>query len=334
MMKHYNIPVFLPELACPFQCSYCNQSKISGQLCLPQVDEIKSLIERNIQTFPQIERKVEIAFFGGNFTGLPAKTQISYLDIAEEFVQKGLVQGIRLSTRPDYIDGSKLELLKKYSVKTIELGAQSLDDEVLSLSGRGHTSQDVFDAAGLILNHGFRLGLQMMIGLPGDAFEKARATANKIIAAGAHETRIYPCLVIKDTQLEKLYQQGSYTALSLNQAVEWTSELLNLFELGGVRVIRIGLHPSEELNGSGLIAGPYHPSFKELVMTSLWRKLFEKESNWPKTRKMKIHVNPKEINFAVGYMATNRKWLTDNGLYATFVGDKELKERNYYITSC
>ena len=274
--KHFNIPLFIPELACPFQCIYCNQRKISGELSIPTPREISLKINNYLKTIPKENSDIEVAFFGGNFTGLRVEEQIEFLEVVQPYIKHGKISGIRISTRPDYINEEILNILKNYNVKTIELGAQSMDEEVLKQSKRGHTATDTKNASRLILEKGFTLGLQMMIGLPGDTLEKAIYTAKKIIELGASNTRIYPCLVIKGTQLEGQYNKGNYKPLSLEDAVLWSKELLKIFEEGGVDVIKLGLHPSEGLlSGEELVAGPFHPSFRELVLTEIWGELLE-----------------------------------------------------------
>ena len=228
--QHFNIPVFIPELACPFQCIYCNQQKISGRLKIPSPKEIDRIIIDHLNTISKNKSEIELAFFGGNFTGIPVNEQEEYLKLVQPYINSGQISGIRLSTRPDYINNKVLELLKKYNVKTIELGAQSLDDDVLKLSKRGHTAKDTERASEIILKAGFSLGLQMMIGLPGDTLGKSIFTAKKIIELGADNTRIYPALVIKDTKMEKMYAEGKYHPLSLEDAVRWSKELLLIFE--------------------------------------------------------------------------------------------------------
>lgn len=331
MAKHFNIPVFLPELACPFQCSYCNQAAISGIKRMPGTMEVKQLIERNLHSFPKGDKEVEIAFFGGNFTGLSPGLQREYLSLAEEYVATTEIKGIRLSTRPDYISKPVLDLLKEYSVTTIELGAQSLDDEVLALSGRGHTAAQVLSAAAQIRDYGFRLGLQMMVGLPGDNFEKSLHTAETIIAAGADETRIYPCLVIRDTALEKEFNSGKFQVSDLQTAVTWVAQLLLLFERAGVRVIRIGLHPSEDFSTGGLVAGPFHPSLKEMVLSEIWKSLFDEYPDWPAASEILVKVPPGQLNFAVGYAASNKKHLLSRFRHIGFTTDASLQHRQFRV---
>jgi histone acetyltransferase (RNA polymerase elongator complex component) len=330
--KHFNIPVFIPELACPFQCIYCNQRKISGQLKIPDANEIVSTIEKHLSTIQTPEAIIELAFFGGNFTGIDKQKQIDYLELVQPYIKQGEISGIRLSTRPDYIDEEILQMLKKYHVITIELGAQSMDDNVLKLSKRGHTSKDTENASKLILDASFQLGLQMMIGLPGDTLEKALNTARQIIKLGANNTRIYPALVIKGTIFENLYKTGSYEPLSLDTAVLWSKELLKTFESGGVDVIKLGLHPSEGLlSGHDLIAGPFHQSFRELVLTEIWGELFE-EIHQKHGAKIEITVPATQFNYAVGYEAKNKKMLLNKFQEVIFKRSANLTGRSYQLS--
>ncbi len=330
--KHYTIPVFIPEMACPFRCIYCDQHKISGAKSIPLPSEIKNRIEKHLSTIPKEQSIVEIGFFGGSFTGIPSDQQKAYLEIAQPYIEIGDVSSIRLSTRPDYINSDILGLLKKYHVKTIELGAQSLDDEVLLLSKRGHTSDDVLKAAQLIKANGFDLGLQMMIGLPGDTFEKSIATANKIIAFGADNTRIYPCIVIKDTYLEELYISGKYKALSIDESIITIKNLIPVFEKNNVNIIRIGLHPSEDLQGSAFVAGPYHSSLRELVETKLWEDALNGyHQNKENHRNIEIVVAPAMYNFAIGYQAVNKKMLEKQYSKVKFLKDSNLQKRDFYV---
>lgn len=306
-VKHYTIPVFVPELACPFQCAFCNQQKISGQITIPDNKEIIKTIDDHLHSFKKQNRYVEVGFFGGSFTGIGTEEQIRYLSLVQPYIKSEQIQSIRLSTRPDYISNEILELLKKMNVGTIELGAQSMDNEVLKLSRRGHNRQQILDASSLILEKGFKLGLQMMIGLPGDTPDKAIKTAKDIIGAGAHNTRIYPALVIKDTLMHKWYNEGKYDPLSLNDAVEWTTNLITLFENNNVNIIRVGLHPSEGLmSGEEIIAGPFHPSFRELVLSRMWGKILDERTSLISYREVEIMVNKKEINYAIGHKKENK----------------------------
>jgi histone acetyltransferase (RNA polymerase elongator complex component) len=332
-VKHYTIPVFVPELACPFQCAFCNQRKISGQITIPQNNEIINSIEEHLRSFKKQNRYVEVGFFGGSFTGIDLDEQIRYLSLVQPYVESGQVQSIRLSTRPDYINQHILTMIKKMNIGTIELGAQSMDDEVLKLSRRGHNSQQIKDASMLILENGFKLGLQMMLGLPGDNLERAMNTAQQIIDAGADNTRIYPALVIKDTLMHKWYNEGRYKPLSMDEAVEWTSRIMPLFEENNVNVIRVGLHPSEGLlSGDEIIDGPFHQSFRELVSTKIWGRILENMTDKIDNGKsIEISVNKKELNYAIGYKQVNRMELRKKYKKVIFKTDNKLNSRKAKI---
>ncbi|MEI7810933.1 MAG: radical SAM protein [Ignavibacteria bacterium] len=327
--KHFTIPIFIPGLACPFQCVFCNQKEISGHLKIPEPDEITGLIERYLHTIDNKKSAVEIGFFGGNFTGVSVSEQEKLLKIANVYIDKGLVSSIRISTRPDYISPEILRFLKSYNVGTIELGAQSLDDDVLRLSGRGHKALDVVKASEMITSPGFSLGLQMMTGLPGDTLEKSIYTARKIISLGADNTRIYPALVIKNTKLEEMYLSGKYKPLNLDEAVLWSKELFKIFEEGRVNIIRAGLHPSEGLlSGESLVAGPFHVSFRELVLSELWKETFAQLGE-ASEGSITIHVPEKEYNYAVGYNGENKKLLRKNYRDVRFIKDSSLTGRQF-----
>jgi len=330
--KHYTIPIFIPELACPFQCVFCNQQKITGMQLIPGDAEIVHTIETHLASFKEKNRRVEIGFFGGSFTGIPFEQQKHYLEIVQPFIRSGEVAAIRVSTRPDYIDGKVLDLLKKYAVQSIELGAQSFDEEVLRQSFRGHTAKQTEKAAKAILKENFQLGLQMMIGLPGDSLQKSLKTAKRIIELGAHTTRIYPAVVIKDTAMHKWYNEGKYKPLSLSEAVDRTKQILPLFEKAGVKVLRVGLHPSEGLlSGNELVSGPFHPSFKELVLTEIWGDLFKPLLKTENPASILIHVPKGELNTAVGHQAKNKRGLLEVYRMVKFEEDLGLKGREYAV---
>lgn len=329
--KHFNIPIFIPEAACPFQCLYCNQSKISGQLQIPDQNEIIKTIEDYLSTMPTEDVDIQLAYFGGNFTGLDIEEQETFLQIVQPYIERGKISGIRLSTRPDYISNEILDMLKKYHVKAIELGAQSMDEKVLKLSQRGHTAFDTKNASRMIKDYEFELGLQMMIGLPGDTFEKSIYTAKRIVELGASNTRIYPTLVIKDTDLEKMYQEGEYKPLDLGEAISWSKELVKVFEHGNVNILKLGLHPSEGLlSGEHLIARPFHRSFRELVMTEIWNEILE-PLNGKEGKRIEILVAPNQVNFAVGYKGINRKLLEERYESVKFRIDSNLINREFSV---
>ena len=306
-VRHRVIPIFIPQKACPFQCAYCNQFAIAGQDHILTPEEVDGIIRQHLSTI-SADCHIRIAFFGGSFTGMSMEEQNAYLDIAYPYVQNGTVQGIQLSTRPDYIDPEILENLKRHGVSLIELGAQSLNDEVLHAAHRGHTVQQVEEASAMIRQHGFELGLQMMIGLPGDTKGKAMRTAQLIADFGAACTRIYPTLVVPHTRLAIDFAEGRYQPLSLEEAVDWCKDLYPFFQERGITVLRMGLHPSENLlTGSGYIAGPFHVSFKELVLSAIWHDRILNQLHGNPQSEAIIDVPAGEINYAVGYGGCNRK---------------------------
>ncbi len=330
--KYSNIPIFIPELACPHQCVFCNQAKISGTYSIPQPKEIRHIVAQYLETIPE-NRIINIAFFGGSFTGIPVDLQEQYLKEAYGFVKNGKVSGIRLSTRPDYINETILELLKKYGVTTIELGAQSTSQKVLNQSGRGHTREDIQNASRMIRTYGFELGLQMMIGLPEDSYKRSIQTANDIVSFGARNTRIYPAIIVKGTALEKRYREGKYIPLSLEQAVVWTKDLVRIFESNNVSVIRMGLHPSDELvAGKSLIDGPFHPAFKEMVMTKIWEEIIHAKLKENTSSNIRISVSDKQIHYAIGYKQANKAQLQSRGYTVQFTGNHTFSR--YQIDVC
>ncbi|MBE0662352.1 MAG: radical SAM protein [Bacteroidales bacterium] len=331
-LKHFTIPLFIPMQGCPFDCVFCNQRNITGQQHVMSDDEIGSKIESHLSTLPKENSIIEIGFFGGSFTGLPIDEQKHYLKLVQPWIESGEVTGIRLSTRPDYINAEILAILKDNGVKTIELGVQSMDDEMLRKAGRGHTAEDIQQAATLIKESGFSLGLQMMIGLPGDTIEKSMQTAQEIIKLEADSTRIYPTLVIRHTGLESLHKQGKFEPLSLEEAVNWCSKIVPLFEEAGVNILRLGLHPSEGiLRGDELVAGPFHVAFGEMVYSKIWKNILRELKSEP-SAEITIFMNPKQINHAIGHKGMNRKMLELRFGKVNFRGDDNLVGRRFVKT--
>lgn len=327
-MKHYNIPIFIPQLACKNQCIYCNQRHISGQITIPSKEEIINKIELHLKTF-QKPYHAELAFFGGSFTAIGLEKQRYYLEIIQPYIESNQIESIRISTRPDCIRQETLDLLKRYNVKTIELGAQSLSQEVLDYSQRGHTVEDIEDASRLINQNGFNLGLQMMIGLPKDTIEKSIHTANQIVSLGAKCTRIYPTLVIDNTELAEQYRQKEYKPLQLEEAIDWTSKIYQIFYENKINILRVGLHPSEALiSHKELLSGAFHVSFRQLVLTKIWHKklqpLLSQTSN-----QLTLFVHPQSLNSAIGYNSTNRNQLKRHHKHILFKPDSSLREFQY-----
>lgn len=264
------IPIFIPHEGCPHCCVFCNQHSISGQSSPPvsgaEVDAtIRAWLARSR---PENRGQAQVAFYGGSFSGLPAERQIELLSAVQPFRDQGVVQEIRLSTRPDYIDRRRLDLLCRLGATIIELGVQSCDDSVLRQAGRGHSRADVERAAGLIKERNIRLGVQLMIGLPGDQFRSLRNTTETVIRLRPEFVRLYPVLVLRGSGLETLRNQGGYRPLSLGRAVVLAAFMKKRFDDQGIRVVRMGLQPTRELE-QALTAGPYHPAFGEMVQARL-----------------------------------------------------------------
>ena len=309
-MKKGNISIFVPHLGCPQQCSFCNQKTITGAQSQPTADDVRSAVKTalNKKNF-----EYEIAFFGGSFTAIDREYMLSLLSAAAECVDGERVKGIRISTRPDFIDDEVLGILKAYKVTSIELGAQSMDDEVLKANLRGHTSSDVANASKLIRKYGFELGLQMMTGLYLDTDEKAIETAKKLIELKPDTVRIYPTVVLKGTYLAELYENEAYKPQTVDDAAELCTKLLPMFEKAGVRVIRLGLHASDDIK-KNMVAGAYHDSFGEIVQS---RFMLNKVLAYPPGN-YEIKVNPKSVSKLKGQQKRNVYFLMEEGYNIKF----------------
>lgn len=266
-LKPFIIPVFIPHAGCPHRCVFCDQSAITGQgPSLPNLDVLARQVHRFLAFRRRKGPEVQIAFYGGNFLGLPEKTVRSLLEGAERFIRARRVDSIRFSTRPDTIDDRRLQWLTDIPVAAIELGAQSLDDRVLTLSNRGHSAADTQEAVGVLKQYRFHIGLQLMPGLPGDDGAASLESAQKAADLFPDFVRIYPTVVLKESPLARLYLQGSYRPLSLEAAVALTRKILAIFEAHSIPVVRMGLQASQDLDaGTQVLAGPYHPAFGQLV---------------------------------------------------------------------
>ena len=312
MKKQYIIPIFVPHLGCPNECTFCNQRNISGELRNVTENDVRDIIEYYLANFKEKDAYKEVAFFGGSFTGIDEEIQNKLLQAAFEYVKEKKIDGIRISTRPDYINKDILKRLKRYKVKTIELGVQSANDYILEKCKRGHTYDDVVKASKLIRRYGFTLGHQMMVGLPESTRLDELDTAQKLIKLKPKIVRIYPVLVIKNTELEKSYNDGSYEPLEVNQAVERCKELCYLFGKKKIKVIRIGLQNTDTIcspnkEGSEVVAGPYHETFRQLVESSIYYDtIVEKIKKFnTKVKEVEIIVNPQNVNNVIGYKREN-----------------------------
>lgn len=332
-MTRQIIPIFIPFLGCPHDCAFCNQVKITNYKDKADDDSIRKQVEDYLSYFKDKESRKEIAFYGGSFTGLPYETMVSYLKIAGDYKKNGIIDRIRLSTRPDYINNSILDTLKAYEVDTIELGIQSFDDEVLCANERGHSALDSKMASKLIKDYGFTLGHQIMPGLYKDDREKILATALESARIKPDIARIYPTLVIKDTKLEKLYQAGLYQPLSLEEAVEISAEILMIFEYKDINVIRIGLQPTENINeGRDVVAGPFHAAMRQLVEAYIYRLYLEEIIKSENIRgDVLIHAKAKDISLIAGNKKSNKKYFYDKyKIKIAFVNDLDFYLENEF----
>lgn len=275
-MSHANISVFIPHMGCPNACSFCNQRTISSTAHAPSPDEAEDIIRGAYEYMsPEKRRNTEIAFFGGSFTAIDREYMISLLEVADRYItcENGFC-GIRISTRPDCIDEEILMLLKKYHVTAIELGAQSMNDRVLEMNMRGHTSEDVRRSAAMIKLYGFELGLQMMVGLYGSSPDDELYTMNEIVRCAPATARIYPVAVLERTKLAELYKEGKYKLYPFDECVKLCAEIYSTFVNNNIRVIRMGLHAEDGVEQNA-VAGFYHPAFGEIVRTEIIRKIIE-----------------------------------------------------------
>lgn len=323
-MRHVNIAVFVPHSGCPNQCSFCNQSAISGHTKQPAPQDVIDACEVALKGGCE-EAEVQLAFFGGSFTAIEREYMVSLLEAAQGYIENGFLnRGIRISTRPDFIDGEILTLLKKYGVRAIELGAQSMDDGVLTLNKRGHTAQDVRKAAVLIKDYGFELGLQMMTGLWGSNDEDSINTAKEFIALKPDTVRIYPTVVLKNTLLGEKFESGEYSPPDLQHSIELVAELLPMFEENGISVIRVGLHAQSDVERDYL-AGAYHPALRELCEGEIYyKKILSDLQNQPKGS-YEIAVSPCEISKATGQKKKNILRLAEQGYSCKVIADKDIQ---------
>ena len=328
------IPVFVPHLGCPNDCVFCNQRRISGAQQPATAQTVKEAIEQ-AAALPRNGAKRQLAFYGGSFTAIPAAEQTALLSAAKDALDRGEIDAIRLSTRPDAIDAAVLKRLRDYGVETVELGAQSMDDEVLLLSGRGHTAEDVESASQQIKAAGFRLILQMMTGLPGDTDERSLETARRIAALKPDGVRIYPTVIVRDTALYDLWRAGRYQEHTVEDAVRCCAKLLPVFEEAGIPVIRLGLNPTDELSGGDAAGGAYHPALGELVKSRIMlEKAMALLRGTPPGSAVVLAVAPGRISQMVGQHRENiRRLCAVFGLCSLKVTEKPLKNDEIEIVS-
>ena len=305
------IPVFVPHLGCPNDCVFCNQRRISGSLSPARPEDVAAAIDRALSLTPPGTRR-QLAFYGGSFTAIPDAEQEALLGAAQPYLERGDIASIRLSTRPDAIDGAVLVRLKRHGVETVELGAQSMSDSVLALSGRGHTAADVEEASRAVRAAGFRLILQMMTGLPGSDDETDIGSARSIAALEPDGVRVYPTVIVRDTALFDLWRAGRYKEHTVEDAVRVCARIVPIFEAAGIPIIRMGLNPTEDLSGGDAVGGAYHPALGELVRARIMRGRAEAllEGTAPGAD-ITLRVNPRLMSQLVGQHGANRAYLRE-----------------------
>ena len=324
-MKKYNVSIFVPHEGCPNNCSFCNQKSISGKTSSPTKEDVISACSIAKETAPS--KNGEIAFFGGSFTAIDRDYMTMLLETAHEFVKAGYFKGIRVSTRPDCIDEEVCNVLKNYGVTSVELGCQSMVDEVLAKNLRGHTSEDVEKAVSVLRSFGFEVGLQMMTGLWGSDYEKDILTAQKIISLKPDTVRIYPTIVLENTLLEKKYHEGEYKVMSLEETVNLCAELLLMFEENDIAVIRTGLHSGGNVE-EGYVAGAYHPAFRELCESEIYMKKITSEIENISPCEIELFIPQGALSQCIGQKKKNKLYLEEKGYKVKFIEDKELKKYN------
>lgn len=313
MNKCNIIPIFVPHMGCPHDCIFCNQRKITNFVDVLDEVDIRKNIENYISYFKNKNIPIEIAFYGGSFTGLDKNLMIRYLEIAKYYIDIDFVNSIRISTRPDYISKEILDILIKYKVHTIELGVQSMTQSTLDLNNRGHNVECVYESSSLIKKYNIKLGLQMMVGLYGDTIDTVVNTAFEICKISPDFVRVYPTLTIKDTELERLYYSKEYIPMSLEDSICLCKYIYVIFKYYNIPIIRLGLQSSDNISEDvDIVAGPYHPAFRELVESSVYRDFIEYYMCFFDIKDdITIKCNNSEVSKIVGNKRSNLKYFKE-----------------------
>lgn len=321
MSRHSNISIFIPHIGCPHKCSFCDQRIISGSKNIPHGDDVRRICEQAMQEIKD-RSSTQIAFFGGSFTAVPRDYMLELLTAAREFVGEGKFSGIRISTRPDFIDREILSILKSYGVTSIELGAQSLSDKVLAANERGHSAEDVFKASELIREGGFELGLQIIPGLYKSTIEDEQQTIEGVLKIEPDTIRIYPIVVIEGTKLADYYKNGEYELMPFEDMVSLCADMMMQFESNSIRVIKCGLHASDGVEGERT-AGFYHPAFRELCQGEIYKKEILRLTGG-KAGRYDILVGKSHISKAVGHKKQNIEYFGNLGIEISIKGDDSI----------
>lgn len=331
-MRHANVAMFIPHNGCPNKCSFCDQRYITGLKHQVNEKEVKDILNRAKKDLEGKQDNSEIAFFGGSFTAIDRDYMLSLLNVAFEFVKDGSFSGIRISTRPDAIDCEILDILKEKGVSSIELGAQSMDDNVLLLNDRGHTVDDVINSSNLIKEYKFSLGLQMMTGLYGSNFDKDLKTAESIIKLSPDTVRVYPTIIMENTFLAELYRSNKYKTYSLEESIELCAKILRMFRKNKIEVIRLGLHDTETMK-ENIVSGPWHPAFRELCESQI---LFEDVMDYINLnniffKDIVLYVNPSCVSKFIGQKRGNIIKFSNAGYSVKVKGDSSIKINDFKL---
>ena len=353
MKKHAIIPIFIPHKGCPHACVFCNQNAITARTADVTPDDVRRIADKWLSTLTgRGLEEIELSFFGGSFTGIPIEDQTAFLKIAKEYKDTGKIDRIHLSTRPDYINKEILDNLKEYGADVIELGVQSFDDKVLQLSERGHSAEDVFKACKLIESYGcFTLGIQLMIGLPGDSYESCMESVRKTIEIGPEIARLYPTVIITQTKLCEMYRKGEYVPFSHEEMLHTVTDMYRCLTEAGVNVIRVGLKASALINDSDdsrVVGDSYHPAFRQLVEGRIAREETEKiienalgandiagACASDKKRSIIIKAGPSKFSAIIGHKAENKLYFSDKypGLKISYIEDASIDDGRIEIIS-
>ena len=333
MKKHAIIPIFIPHLGCPNDCVFCNQRRITARMNAVTEEDVMNTINKYMSTLDKDELDcLEISFYGGSFTGLSINEQNRYLDIAYGMKKRGEIDAIHLSTRPDYISVEILDNLKEHSVDTIELGVQSFDDEVLLKSNRGHTAADVYKACDLIKEYGFNLGIQLMIGLPGDSRETCIYSANETVKIKPELARLYPTVIIDDTRLLDMYNDGEYVPYSLDESISITKDMYMILDEAGINIMRVGLKSTDFISDETTYGNTYHPAMRQLVESEIAREIIEEQIN-SSDREITVLSSARNVSNAAGHNGMNRKYFKEKypELSICFRSDERIYDNSYIV---
>lgn len=340
MKTHAIIPIFIPHRGCPNNCVFCNQKAITARTADVTPEDVRKTIETYLPTLQGRNLEtIEVAFFGGSFTGIPLEEQSAFLTVAKEYKDAGLIDKIHMSTRPDYIDERILDNLQSFDADTIELGVQSFDPNVLKASNRGHTVDDVYRACNLIKSYGFELGIQLMIGLPGDTMEKCIRSAREAVRIGPSIARLYPTIVLNDTELNNMYLRGDYEPLTTETAIDITKEMYKILDSAGINIIRVGLKSTDLINEGGEIQGhTFHPAFRQLVEGAIAREQLEEQlqavlTENPQTTHVTFACCSTCFSNMIGNARANKKYFSGKypNLKIRYVTDSTLEVGRYAV---